>query len=166
MSRWKTDSEPRRPSPPSCALLLAIAVGAGATLLFQSPGVHLQVDLASAVFSATLEAKDSGAVRLTEGTLSARWVAPALFKNLSDLRVNGNTTLCVGDPFYSIVKSALCEAVDLSSTGTPGAACDALSFSVGFEASPALLGAVEPLLPLAGTPCPMATDPATDTCGS
>ncbi len=32
MIRWKTDSEPRRPSPPSCALLLAIAVGAGATL--------------------------------------------------------------------------------------------------------------------------------------
>jgi hypothetical protein len=138
----------------------------GATLVFQSPGVHLQVDLISAVFSATLEAKDSGAVRLTEGTMSARWSTPTLFKNLSDLRVNGNTTLCVGDTFYSIVKSALCEAVDLSSTGTPGADCDALSFSVGFEASPALLGAVEPLLPLNGTPCPMATDPATDVCGS
>ncbi len=138
----------------------------GATLVFQSPGVHLQVDLASVVFAATLEAKDSGAVRLTEGTLSAAWTAPALFQSLSSLRVNGDNALCVGDTFYAIVKNALCEAVDLSSTGTLDAECDALSFSVGFEASPALLGVVEPLLPPDGAACPMAKDPATDTCGS
>lgn len=138
----------------------------GATLVFQGPGVHLQVDLISVIFAATLEAKDSGAVRLTEGTLSAAWTAPTLFQSLSNLRVNGNMALCVGDPFYTIVKNALCGAFDLSSTGTPDAECDALSFSVGFEASPALLGVVEPLLPLKGEACPIASDPATDTCGS
>ena len=137
----------------------------GATLLFQSPGVHLQVDLLSVVFSATLTANDSGAVRLTEGTLSARWEGPKLFQNLSGLRVNGNTALCVGDTFYAIVKNALCGAVDLSSTGMLDAACDSLSFSVGFEASPALLGAVQPLSPLAGA-CSPATDPASDVCGN
>jgi hypothetical protein len=137
----------------------------GTTLVFQSPGVHLQVDLSSVVFSATLDVKDGGVAQLTEGTLSATWPTPAIFQNLSGLRVNGNQALCRGSTFYAIVKSALCGAVDLSSTGMPGADCDALSFSVGFEASPALLGAVQELLPLSGA-CPMATDPATDVCGS
>ena len=137
----------------------------GATLVFQSPGVHLQVDLTSVVFSATLEAPDGGTVRLGEGALSATWTAPALFQDLSGLRVNGNKALCVGSTFYSIVKDALCQAIDISSSGTPGSACDALSFSVGFEASPALLGAVQPLLPVDGA-CPMATDPETDMCGN
>ena len=85
---------------------------------------------------------------------------------MSNLRVDGDTTLCVGETFYEIVKNALCGAIDLSSTGTLDAECDALSFSVGFEASPALLGVVQPLLPPDGAACPMAKDPATDTCGS
>lgn len=136
-----------------------------ATVVFQGPGVRLQIDLSSVVLSATLEAKDTGAVQLTSGTLAGSWTTPALFRSLSSLRVNNGMKLCVGDTYYHPVKSALCDEIDLSSTGSPGAECDALSFGAGFEASPALLGMPQPLTPpTAG--CDAATDPATDVCGN
>ena len=135
-----------------------------ATVVFQGSGVHLQIELSSVVLSATLEAKDTGAVQLASGTLSGSWTMPALFQSLSGLRVNGGMKLCVGDTYYHPVKSALCDEIDLSSTGMKGADCDALSFGMGFEASPALLGMPQPLTPPSGG-CDVATDPASDVCG-
>lgn len=136
-----------------------------AIVVFQGGGVHLQADLTSVVFSATLEAKDTGAVQLVSGTLSGSWTEPALFQSLSGLRVNGGMTLCLGDTYYNPVKRALCDEFDLSSTGTPGAACDALSFSVGFEASPVVLNGVMDFPMLSGA-CMMGKDPVSDVCGS
>jgi hypothetical protein len=136
-----------------------------ATVTFQGSGVHLQIDLSAVVFSATLEAKDTGAVELGSGTLSGSWPEPALFQSLSGLRVNNGMKLCRGDTYYNPVKKALCDEFDLSSTGAPDAACDALSFSVGFEASPAMLGMPQALTPPSGG-CDAAKDPAMDTCGN
>ena len=137
---------------------------AAATVTFQGSGVHLQIDLTGVVLSATLQAKDSGAVELVEGTLSGSWPEPALFQSLSGLRVNNGMKLCVGDTYYNPVKKALCDEFDMS-TGAPEAACDALSFSVGFEASPMVLGMPQALTPPTGA-CDVTKDPTTDTCGS
>ena len=136
-----------------------------AMVVFQGSGVHLQIDLSSVILSATLEAKDTGAVELVEGTLSGSWKESSLFQSLSGLRVNGGMKLCVGDTYYNSAKKALCNEFDLSSTGTPDAPCDALSFGVGFEASPAVLGAAAPFTALSAG-CSTATDPATDTCAN
>ncbi|MEP7120992.1 MAG: hypothetical protein ABJE95_08790 [Byssovorax sp.] len=136
-----------------------------ATVVFQGSGVHLEFKLSSAIFSATLAAKDTGAVELTAGTLSGSWTEPELFKSLSGLRVNGGMNLCIGDTYYHPVKKALCDEIDLSSTGKSSDPCDALSFSVGFEASPAMLMGVVAFDPLSGA-CDPAKDPATDLCGS
>lgn len=135
-----------------------------ATVIFQGSGVHLQADLGSVIFSATLEAKDTGVAQLVSGTLSGSWTETALFQTLSTLRVNGGMKLCVQDTYYDSAKKALCDEFDLSSTGTPDAPCDALSFAVGFEASPALLVGVQPFQPLSA-PCDPAKDPTTDHCG-
>ncbi len=137
----------------------------GATVVFQGSGVHLHADLVSVIFSATLAAKDTGAVALAEGTLSGSWTEAALFQSLSTLRVNGGMKLCVGDTYYGSAKKALCDEFDLSSTGTPDAACDALSFAVGFEASPVLIVGVQTFDPLSA-PCDPIKDPTTDSCGS
>jgi hypothetical protein len=133
------------------------------TVVFLSSGVHLQVDLTGVVFSATLEKKDSGGVDLVGGTFSGAWPMKALFQGLSGLRVNGNMLICVGDLYYGLVKPALCDEIDLSSAGTAGADCDALSFGVGFEATQALLGPVQALPALVGA-CPPETDPTTSDC--
>lgn len=137
----------------------------GATVVFQGSGVHLQADLASVVLSATLEQKDTGAVQLASGTLTGAWTQTALFQSLSTLRVNGSMKLCVGDTYYGSAKKALCDEFDLSSTGALDTPCDALSFAVGFEASPVLLVGVQPFDALSA-PCDPAKDPTTDVCGS
>jgi hypothetical protein len=136
-----------------------------ATVVFQGSGVHLQADLASVILSGTLQADDAGSVQLLHGTLTGAWTQTALFQSLSTLRVNGGMKLCVGDTYYGSAKKALCDEFDLSSTGAPDTPCDALSFGVGFDASPVLLVGVQPFGALSA-PCDAAKDPTTDNCGT
>ena len=133
------------------------------TVVFLGGGAHLQVDLTAVVFSATLEKKAGLGTYLTAGTLAGFWTIPALFQGLSGLRTSGNTFYCTDNPIYGALKPALCDEIDLSTTGKSTADCDALSFGVGFNASPVLLGVVQDSPALAGG-CPAATDPTTDDC--
>ena len=133
-------------------------------LLFVGPGVHLQLDLGEATLSATLVPADGGGFRLTGGTLAATWKLSSVFADLAGLRVNGNSSLCVGSGYYAIIKQQLCNATDLASSGGSTAPCDALSFGMSFEAWPAVLGAATAVAPLTNG-CPMTTDPTNDACG-
>ncbi len=137
----------------------------GATVVLRGSGVHLEVDLSSVVFAATLEKKDTGAVELVGGTLAGSWLEPAVFQSLSGLRINNGMRLCVDDVYYNTVKKVLCDEFDLSSTGAAAAPCDALSFGMGFAASPAMLGSVVDF-PMLGGSCAAGKDPVADLCGS
>jgi hypothetical protein len=143
-----------------------VARFAAVPLLFQGAGVQLRVDLSAVTLSAHLQATDGGGRRLTGGTVAATWKLADLFTNLSGLRINGGQALCTDSAYYLLVKSALCAAADLSAAGGGvDAGCDALSFGMGFEGYPALLGSVAALPPPSGG-CPMSTDPGMDVCGN
>ncbi len=115
--------------------------------------------LTTAIFSADLEKTATG-WRLGAGTMGGIWNTADIFKSLSAVR----PPLCTDDAAYAIFTQRLCQFVDIRS-GTPSPQpCDALSFGLAFTADPIVFGAIE-LAGIAGPGCPMATNPAFDSCG-
>lgn len=117
----------------------------------------LKITLGAAPAAVTLEATQgvmtAKVVRrgdtwaLEGGVLAGRWPTNAMLKAVAPLPAPGSAApLCdsANTVFYNIVKTAVCRAADLSSNPTRdvdrGAACDALSFAVRFDAEPAQFG--------------------------
>jgi hypothetical protein len=141
---------------------ILVAHFASVPLVFDSPSVHLAVDLRGVTLMATLEPPDAGGWRLTQGTIAGKWTIADLFTDLSALRVGG-AAVCTDAKDYTQIKHAFCGAADIALQTGAQSACDSLSFGMAFEAWPAKLGAPVTVPPPAGG-CPAATDPKTDTC--
>lgn len=129
------------------------------------PMRNVFIDVSNAVLTAELHI-DSGSWRLEHGTLSSRLETRSLlaFAPLATKSFIGVALCKTDDLNYTNVKRILCESADLPAVdGDPTTPCTYTSLGMGFETSPASLGPVVDVPPLAD-PCPSTADPATDTC--
>lgn len=93
--------------------------------------------------------KRGGGYALEGGVIFGRMPTASMLKAVGPLPTPGGTApLCTNAIFFSVVKQAVCGAADVSSNPARdldrGAACDAVSFALRFEAEPALLGGRRP----------------------
>lgn len=126
---------------------------------------QITVTVSTAVLTATL-AKLPGTFRLVNGTVAGRWAITDVFQALSSYRDGNDMPLCTDAALaYTTLKSAVCSDADIlvDDTRPKSSPCDALSFGMGFSADPALIGPKAPP-PTPSPGCPMATDPAYDSC--
>jgi len=131
--------------------------------------LRLDLMLSAVVLTAQIEQTPSGKYRLSKGTIAGLWALPEVFKGLSSFRYNAGTRLCTDDGLYPSVRDELCAVVDIKASPM-SAGCDAISFGMGFESDPAMLGSIVPVPAPLGGPCPPAdggasTDPISDSCG-
>lgn len=138
------------------------------TILFRASTVHLPVELISVTMSAKIVEASAGNWRLTEGTMSAKWAHPALFRGLSAFRYGTGTTskLCRDDIIYLQVKNMFCSATDVLEDPEMGgsADCNAISFGMRFDTEAVRLGTVTDPLPPPEPLCDASFDPITDSC--
>ena len=101
--------------------------------------------------------------KLVDGVLTGRWDLSEVFASIGQKTIAGKP-ICKGDAFYSAFKTQLCIHRDIvSALQGPTAACDAMSFAMGFATEPAQLGVPWD----AGQPqawCAAEQDPSTDAC--
>lgn len=125
----------------------------------------ITITISGGVLTGRLQAF-GGAYRIREGVLAGRWFEHDLFLSLSSYRDSNGKPLCTDSLLgYGNIKNAACKGRDIlkDATGAKSLPCDSLSIGIGFEADPAVLGAVTaPPVPTPG--CPTATDPANDSC--
>lgn len=144
--------------------VLVVSIAAVELLLF-SPSIRMAVNLSSVVMRATIEKASGGGYRLSHGILGARWKVPDMMGDLGSVTILDTEHLCTTSTFHSFVKQKLCSVVDIpSGVDGPASPCNAMSFGVGFEADPALLGPVKPGSAPSGG-CTAQNDPGTQTCG-
>jgi len=99
---------------------------------------------------------------LKDGRLVGRWPSQDVLGALAAV-ADEDGALCTEDGAYGLLKAAVCNHVDIATSPSPTALCDAISFGIAFEAEPAQLGVVyEGSGPT--TTCPPGEDPADDTC--
>jgi hypothetical protein len=110
------------------------------------------------------QAADGTGLALTNALLVGQWRLGDFFDALSTYRNADGTPFCTDDSLYKVIKPTICGAVDMySGTATPTTPCDAFSLGMAFEASSAkLVGVADGSAPTPG--CPLATDPAGDSC--
>ncbi len=125
---------------------------------------QITIQLSAGVLTGKL-VQMGGAWSLEDGVLAARWSLTDVFRSLSSYRDNNGQPICTNATTYSIAKGVICSDADILVDGTQpkSAACDALSFGLGFTADPALVG---PVGAAGATPdgCSPASDPALDSC--
>ncbi len=141
-------------------------------LLFVAPTVRMPINIVAATLTAKIEPAAGGGYRLNEGTISAKWPIPAVFQALSGLRFGATAEdkLCRTDVIYLQVRGLFCSEIDIlldpEAMGAEGGApqCNAMSFGMGFEAEPIVLGAVTDPAPPPSTMCEAGLDPIDDEC--
>ncbi|MBI4700838.1 MAG: hypothetical protein HY744_06695 [Deltaproteobacteria bacterium] len=131
---------------------------------------YLSIKLAAAFISARIEKQQQPdqppTYALREGLVTGRWRAEDIFGTLETLGTTGHA-LCTDDKFYSIFKDFVCGHIDIrSQLGKPTDPCDAISFVMGAEADPALLGSVRETPEPAASSCEEGTNPAKDSCSN
>lgn len=131
----------------------------------------VRVDLKNGYLVANLELNGSGAgatLKRMSGELGGRWNASDFLTTLGNVPdpTNPNVNLCKTDITYEFIKRVICDARDITSSGTDnqGQPCDAVSLALGFEATPAAAGPMEPA-PKPGPVCGMAIG-YSDTCSN
>lgn len=143
-----------------------VATLPSAEFRFSGSASTIGVRLVGGVLSGKVLVEPAG-TRIQDGLIAARWTEKDVFAALSTFRGQGGLKLCNDGGFiYNAVKSRVCSARDiLTDPVQPASApCDALSFGIGFDADPALLGPVVPVVaPTPGCANP-AQDPALDSC--
>ncbi len=135
----------------------------------RASSVSLPIDLVSVTLSAKIVEESAGNWRLTEGTVAAKWLLPALFKDLSAFRYDMalEKRLCRDDIIYLQVKNLFCSATDIldQATANGSTECNAMSFGMRFDTESIKLGAVTNPSPMPLPECSAGFDPATDSCG-
>lgn len=107
----------------------------------------LQVDLTGVVLTGRIIPAPGGGFTVAEGVLSGRWATRKFLTSIATIHdpLNPGTYLCGDSGTYADLKPLICGARDITSlplTDNMNAPCDALSFALAFNATPANLGAV------------------------
>jgi hypothetical protein len=142
-------------------VLVANLPEAGITLA--ADGTPVTLRLVGGFLTARLEMTATGWF-MHEGVLTGRWALADFFGVVGKFTANGEP-ICTDSQLYGPVKEIVCNYADIHS-GVSGSAapCDAMSFGMGFEAEPALLGVIVDTGGGEGNVCPPGTDPAGDSC--
>ncbi len=107
----------------------------------------------------------TGGWELQDGLLASRWKVQSILGQLGRVVILG-LPVCMDHPAYEGLKGQICSYADVySGVGTPTTPCDSISAGMTFQAKPARLGPVLPQESEAEV-CPLAVDPAGDSCGS
>ncbi|APR80016.1 Hypothetical protein A7982_05363 [Minicystis rosea] len=126
---------------------------------------RITITMTAGVLTGTIQSQGNG-WRIADGIIASRWHEPDIFAALSSYRSNTGDAFCTDATLgYPTAKSTICNSLDIlkDGSGPKSLPCDSLSMGIGFKADPALLGMVT--IPPTPTPgCPMATDPAFDSC--
>jgi len=113
------------------------------------------IQLNSGTILATLQMNGHELKSMT-GMLGGRWDPSKFLPSLQDVPdpVADGSFLCGSDLTYQVIKTIICENVDvnLSPSNDGTGVCNAVSMGLGFEAVPALLGPTGPTL-TPKTPC-------------
>ena len=134
-------------------------------------GIALSVDdapillrLVGGSVTARIEASAEG-YYLRSGVMTGRWKVTDFFGFVGTFTTGGNH-ICKDSVLYGPIKELVCNYADIHAEVLGSAApCDAMSFGMGFEASPAQLGiVVEDNTSGQGGGCPVDQDPAGDDC--
>jgi hypothetical protein len=130
------------------SLKFPIVLGGGNT---QSVNVELE----SGKIVAQLDSNGS-VITGVHGQLAGRWQVSKLLTSLQEAPdpFDNTKTLCGTDPTFVALKPQICNAVDIAADPTNDSTgiCDAISIALGFEAVPAVFGAVKTQKP-ATNPC-------------
>lgn len=112
-------------------------------------------------------AKEGGGWAIHDGVQSSRLPVSELLASLGgydDVLDPNHRALCRGTAEYAALKAKICSFVDIATLqGDRSRPCDALSNGSTFEASPAILGGIDPT-ELPANRCPSVPDPASDSC--
>lgn len=143
-----------------------VAALPSAAITFAGSSERLSMIISGGVLTGKLQAFGS-TFRIREGVIAGRWAEHDAFLSLSSYRDGFGKPICTDSLIgYGNLKGAVCKGRDIlkDASGAKSLPCDALSMGLGFDADPALLGAVK--APVAPTPgCdPPDTDPANDSC--
>jgi len=120
------------------------------------------IDLTAGFLTGRLR-EGAGGWFIDGGVLAGRWAATDAFVAVSTL--GSGTALCTDDSLYQNLKTAVCNARDITAQiAGPTAPCDAVSFGMEFTAEPAQLGFIYVPPPGPPSPCTPMTNPANDAC--
>lgn len=93
-----------------------------------------------------LRVRTEGSVARATGELTGRWATREVLSSFGAVRdPSTGQSLCGDNPFYKLVKGAICDTADLAATPSAdrtGAPCGAISVAVAFTGVEAKLGAV------------------------
>jgi hypothetical protein len=134
-------------------------------LTFAGTQSTITINVTGLVATGTI-AKVNGGYRLVNATLAGRWALSDVFASVSSYRDDNGLPLCTDKmPTYSVLKGLVCADADITvdSMAPKTAPCDALSFGMSFNADPVIFGPIV-AAPAPSPGCPMATDPALDSC--
>jgi hypothetical protein len=102
---------------------------------------------------------NAGKPTITRGVMAGRWPIADILRVAGQVRLeDGGKAVCDTPLAYITIKDQVCQEADIvadRARDKKGAACDALSAAVVFEAAPASLGPIKPSTP--ATNCPDAT---------
>ncbi|UQA56424.1 hypothetical protein [Polyangium aurulentum] len=135
----------------------AVMLGGGLT--------NIELRLTTGTLMARIQKGADGRYSLVDSLLAMRIKIEDVFLMLSSFRNEEGHAFCTDDLLWSqIIKRNICLAPDIQAGAPePNKPCNAVSFSMGFDAYPAQLGALVPDPP-PPPGCPMATDPIYDSC--
>lgn len=130
--------------------------------------LDLSDDFSIALTGSTLQGDlsltgNAGKPTITGGLITGRWPVSDILRVAGKVGLeDGGTPICENAGAYATLKNFVCEETDLvadRARDKTGAACDALSAGIVFEAGPASLGAVKK-----GTPSNDCPDARPDDC--
>lgn len=108
------------------------------------------IELESGKIVAKLEVTNGQITRIS-GQLAGRWQVSKLLTSLQNVPDPTDNTqrLCGNDAIYLALKPQICKSVDIAADPTNDGTgiCDAVSLGFGFEATPAVFGAVQMAAP-------------------
>jgi hypothetical protein len=135
----------------------AVVLGGGLT--------NIELRLTTGTLTGRLEKVGDGSYRLMDGLVAMRIKLADVFAMISSFRNEEGIAFCTDDPLWGqAIKRNICLAADIQAgPAEPNKPCNAVSFSMGFDAYPAQLGSVIPAPALAGG-CTSELDPINDSC--
>jgi hypothetical protein len=133
-------------------------------VVFAGGMTNLELRLTAGTLMGRIE-KGANGYSIVDGNIATRMRLADAFLMVSSFRSDEGLAFCTNDIVWTqLIRPQICRAPDIQVGAIePNKPCDAISFGIGFDAYPAQLGNVVPVLPPAGG-CPPEFDPINDSC--
>lgn len=126
-----------------------------AALYFPMFNAPLRFEIFDAVVTGRIS-REGGVFVLKEGQFAGRMPVDKLLRSVGQLPYLAEPVLCQSETGFPVVRSEVCRRADIhfKSGGSPSAPCDALSFTLAFDAVQAVTGVVETVTKPVEGACP------------